>query len=68
MAQGLVHIYIYNTHDIWQISLQRLSPQDIRWLLLETAEELSWTTGFIGNGMLDVNAAVAKALSGVRVP
>ncbi|CAJ1333794.1 unnamed protein product, partial [Effrenium voratum] len=38
---------------------------DIRWLLLETAEELSWTTGFIGNGMLDVNAAVAKALSGV---
>ncbi|CAJ1423970.1 unnamed protein product, partial [Effrenium voratum] len=38
---------------------------DIRWLLLETAEELSWTTGFIGNGMLDVNAAVTKALSGV---
>lgn len=41
------------------------SVEDIRWLLLETAEKLSWTEGFVGNGMLDVDAAASKALSGV---
>lgn len=41
-----------------------LTVEDIRWLLLDTAQELSWTSGFVGNGMLDVNAAALKALSG----
>lgn len=39
------------------------SVEDVRWLLLETAAELSWTQGFVGHGMLDVAAAAAKALS-----
>eukprot|EP00913_Durusdinium_trenchii_P007030 g6613.t1 len=47
-------------------AVQKPGPgtRDIRWLLLETAEKLSWTEGFVGNGMLDVDAAATKALSG----